>query len=44
MFELVFSETVNNDIVSTIKYIKDVLKAPMAVENHFEELKKKYIN
>jgi mRNA-degrading endonuclease RelE of RelBE toxin-antitoxin system len=42
MFELIFSEKVNNDIVSSLKYIRDVLKAPMAAENHFEELKKKY--
>jgi mRNA-degrading endonuclease RelE of RelBE toxin-antitoxin system len=42
MFELIFSEKINNDIISSIKYIKDVLKAPMAASNHFEELKKKY--
>jgi len=43
MFELIFSEKINNDIVSSINYIKDTLKAPMAAQNHAEELKKKYI-
>ncbi|MDR0602569.1 MAG: type II toxin-antitoxin system RelE/ParE family toxin [Treponema sp.] len=42
IFELIFSEKINKDIVSALKYIKDVLRAPMAAENHFEELKKKY--
>ena len=42
MFVLIFSETVNNDIITSLKYIKDVLKAPMAAENHFNELKEKY--
>jgi plasmid stabilization system protein ParE len=42
MFKLIFSEKINNDIVSALNYIKNVLKAPMAAENHFEELKKKY--
>jgi plasmid stabilization system protein ParE len=42
MFELIFSEKMNADIISSLKYIKNVLKAPMAAENHFEELKKKY--
>ena len=42
MFTLIFSETVNNDIVSSINYIRTVLKAPMAAENHYEELKRKY--
>jgi plasmid stabilization system protein ParE len=41
-FELIFSEKINADIISSLKYIKNVLKAPMAAENHFEELKKKY--
>jgi hypothetical protein len=40
MFELIFSEKINADIISSLKYIKNVLKAPMAAENHFEELKK----
>jgi mRNA-degrading endonuclease RelE of RelBE toxin-antitoxin system len=43
MFELIFSEKINNDIISSIKYIKDILKTPMAASNHFEELKKKYM-
>ena len=42
MFELVFSETVNNDIISSLKYIKEILEAPMAAENHFNELKNVY--
>jgi mRNA-degrading endonuclease RelE of RelBE toxin-antitoxin system len=42
MFELTFSEIINNDIVSSINYIKNTLKAPMAARNHVEELKKKY--
>jgi len=42
MFELVFSEKINNDIVSALNYIRNVLEAPKAAENHFEELKKKY--
>ena len=42
MFQLIFSETVNTDIVSSISYIKNVLKAPMAAENHYTELKRKY--
>ena len=42
MFDLKFSETVNNDIVSSLKYIKDVLEAPIAAENHSKELKDTY--
>ena len=42
MFELIFSETVNNDIVSSLRYIKEFLEAPMAAENHFNELKEIY--
>ena len=42
MFELKFSETVNNDIVSSLKYIKNVLEAPKAAENHYIELKETY--
>jgi toxin ParE1/3/4 len=38
MFELEFSEKVNNDIVSTLKYISDVLEAPKAAEGHYSEL------
>jgi len=30
MFELEFSEKVNNDIVSVLKYIREVLEAPKA--------------
>jgi toxin ParE1/3/4 len=43
MFELTFSERINNDIVSSINYIKNELKAPMAAQKHVEELKNKYI-
>jgi len=43
MFELIFSEKINDDIVSSINYIKNKLKAPMAAQNHVEELKKKYL-
>jgi addiction module RelE/StbE family toxin len=42
MFELVFSEKINNDIISALYYIRNILEAPKAAENHFEELKKKY--
>jgi addiction module RelE/StbE family toxin len=42
MFELVFSEKINIDIISTLNYIRNVLEAPKAAENHFEELKKKF--
>jgi plasmid stabilization system protein ParE len=42
MFELKFSEKYNSDIVSSILYIKETLKAPRAAENHVEEAKKKY--
>jgi len=42
MFELTFSESINDDIVSSINYIKNILKSPMAAKNHVEELKKKY--
>jgi plasmid stabilization system protein ParE len=42
MFELIFSEKVNSDIISALDYIKNVLEAPKAAENHSEELKKKY--
>jgi len=38
MFELEFSEKVNSDIVSTLKYISTVLEAPKAAENHYKEL------
>jgi mRNA-degrading endonuclease RelE of RelBE toxin-antitoxin system len=43
MFELTFSEKINDDIISSINYIKNTLKAPMTAQNHVEELKKKYI-
>jgi plasmid stabilization system protein ParE len=42
MFTLKFSSRINNDIVSSIGYIKNTLKAPIAAENHFNELKKAY--
>jgi plasmid stabilization system protein ParE len=42
MFELLFSDKINNDIISVLNYIKNILEAPKAAENHFEELKKKY--
>jgi mRNA-degrading endonuclease RelE of RelBE toxin-antitoxin system len=43
MFELVFSEKINDDIISSINYIKNTLKAPMAAQNHVDELKRKYV-
>jgi plasmid stabilization system protein ParE len=42
MFTLRFSSRINDDIVSSIGYIKNTLKAPMAAESHFDELKKAY--
>ncbi|MCL2791673.1 MAG: hypothetical protein FWD87_01150 [Spirochaetaceae bacterium] len=42
MFKLVFSEKINSDIISTLKYISQVLEAPKAAENHYEELIKTY--
>jgi hypothetical protein len=39
MFTLTFSSRINNDIVSSIGYIKNTLQAPMAAENHVKELK-----
>jgi len=38
MFKLEFSEKVNSDIVSTLIYISEVLEAPKAAENHYDEL------
>jgi plasmid stabilization system protein ParE len=42
MFTLTFSSKINDDIVSSIGYIKNTLQAPMAAENHVKELKKAY--
>jgi addiction module RelE/StbE family toxin len=42
MFELVFSKKINDDIISALNYIRNILEAPKAAVNHFEELKKKY--
>ena len=42
MFGLEFTETVNNDIVSALRYINDVLDAPKAAERHYELLLEKY--
>jgi len=42
MFNLTFSEKINSDIVSTLKYISEVLEAPRTAENHYEELIKTY--
>ena len=42
MFNLIFSEKINNDIVSTLKYINEVLEAPRAAEAHYNELIKTY--
>ena len=41
-FSLTFSEKINSDIVSTLKYISEVLEAPKAAEDHYEELIKTY--
>jgi len=38
MFELEFSKKVNSDIVSALKYISEILEAPKAAENHYDEL------
>jgi len=43
MFTLIFSDDVNNDIISAIHYIKNELEAPMAAKNHYEELEKVYL-
>ena len=43
MFTLIFSDNVNNDIISTIHYIKNELEAPMAAKKHYEELEKTYL-
>jgi len=42
MFNLIFSEKVNSDIVSTLKYISEVLEAPRAAEDHYEGVIKTY--
>ena len=42
MFNLTFSEKISSDIVSTLKYINEVLEAPRAAENYYEELIKTY--
>jgi len=42
MFRLEFSEKVNNDIVCALKYISEVLEAPRAAEDHYNELIKAY--
>jgi plasmid stabilization system protein ParE len=42
MFRLAFSSKINDDIVSSIDYIKNTLHAPLAAENHVNELKKVY--
>ena len=40
MYNLIFTDDVDRDIFSSIRYIKNVLEAPMAAKNHSEELKK----
>jgi len=42
MFRLEFSEKVNGDIVSALKYINEVLEAPRAAEDHYNELIETY--
>ena len=42
MFNLTFSEIVNSDIVSTLKYIREALEAPRAAEDHYEEVIRAY--
>ncbi|WP_010256108.1 type II toxin-antitoxin system RelE/ParE family toxin [Treponema primitia] len=42
MYTLTFSSTINDDIVSVIAYIRNILKVPMAAEKHVAELKKVY--
>jgi plasmid stabilization system protein ParE len=41
-FTLTFSSKINDDILSSIGYIKNTLQAPMAAENHVEELIKSF--
>ena len=43
MFYLSFSEPFKKDVTSALYYIKNVLEAPMASQNHFNEIKKTYI-
>jgi plasmid stabilization system protein ParE len=43
MFQLAFSSKINNDIVSSIGYIKNTLQAPIAAENHVIELEKVFV-
>ena len=38
MFNLTFSEKINSDIVTTLKYISEVLESPRAAEDHYEEI------
>jgi len=42
MYILQFAEKANNDIISVLKYISEVLEAPKAAENHYAELLKTY--
>jgi hypothetical protein len=42
MFKLKFSEQINEDIISSITYIKETLGAPMVAQKHLNELIKKY--
>ena len=42
MFQLEFSEKVNSDIVSVLKYINEVLEAPRAAKEHYNELIETY--
>ena len=42
MFDLIFSEKINIDIYTSLKYINEVLESPKAAESHYEELIKTY--
>ncbi|MCL2185820.1 MAG: type II toxin-antitoxin system RelE/ParE family toxin [Treponema sp.] len=42
MFRLEFSDKVNNDIISVLKYISEVLEAPRAAEEHYNEIIETY--
>ena len=43
MFTLSFSDDFKRDVCSAIDYIKNILEAPMAAQNHSKEIEKTYI-
>ena len=42
MFYLLFSEPFKKDVSSALDYIKNILEAPMAAQNHSKEIEKTY--